>query len=468
MYIYVFLNNINFYILYRPNNKKYIRNIYMKKYKKYLQPIIGEYDKNNNSIIVIFLSCKNYNVSILINNQDYLQTDIIAFEFNKIILKNIFIGTNYEVKILLENKIIEKFFINFISDPFLNVKILNCDSEIGFETNTWDLVDKEFGVVFHIGDFIYNDRTFIKIFYNIKYAKNEYHKNDIYKIIYKKYYKNVIRNNKNFILKNNINYIIMDDHEFVDNNFQDKYQDDKIFKAIYSYFRKFNDSLMSIIRISEIQKIDFIKSINEKSVYIMNNQNVLYSKEIINEYELFNKLKNFSNIIFLERKMILNYKPGFFSQIIFGDSDNSNNLIPLLDVINQLKNNNPNLSVLIACGDLHSKFKYSIIHNSNKDTIVDIRSCGAINTCVDIINNKYFIKNSWQYSLQKNKKNPILQNGYIQLFEKNNKIIISDIKNKKSYFYNLFNYTYSGSILFYYIYILKILIITLKIISLQI
>ena len=55
---------------------------------------------------------------------------------------------------------------------------------------------------------------------------------------------------------------------------------------------------MSIIRTSQIKKIDFIISNNQNSIYIMNNQNVLYSNELIQELNLFDKLKNYSNIIF--------------------------------------------------------------------------------------------------------------------------------------------------------------------------
>ena len=58
--------------------------------KKNIQTIIGEYDKSNNSIIIIFLTMKTFkNISILINNEIFKNIDINKFLFNKIILTNI-------------------------------------------------------------------------------------------------------------------------------------------------------------------------------------------------------------------------------------------------------------------------------------------------------------------------------------------------------------------------------------------
>ncbi len=48
---------------------------------------------------------------------------------------------------------------------------MNCDSNFGIETNTWNLINKKFGVMFHIGDFLYNESIKSIIFIQIKMKK---------------------------------------------------------------------------------------------------------------------------------------------------------------------------------------------------------------------------------------------------------------------------------------------------------
>ena len=150
--------------------------------------ILGEY--KNNKIKIIILSKKSYNVIIDINKNKTKERIITIekYKINELIIENIKEGNVYDILFIDEktNKTIDKILINLEENPFNNVKIVNCDSNFGIETNTWDLIDKKFGVIFHIGDFLYNDAIFRKYFNeSIKTNNIEYDK--IYKELYDNY-----------------------------------------------------------------------------------------------------------------------------------------------------------------------------------------------------------------------------------------------------------------------------------------
>ena len=121
--------------------------------------IIGEY--KNNNVKINILSKKNYKIILIIyKNKDIQNTMNIylkSYTVNQILIENIELGYKYKLIFNKNNKKIDELEINLLENPFDNVKVVNCDSNIGLETNTWNKINKKFGVIFHIGDFIYND-----------------------------------------------------------------------------------------------------------------------------------------------------------------------------------------------------------------------------------------------------------------------------------------------------------------------
>jgi hypothetical protein len=200
--------------------------------------ILGEYKKNN-KVKIIILSKKSYDIKLDINKNSTkernMYINIQKYKANEIILEDIKEGYKYNIFFINndDNELIDKLEINLEKNPFNNVKIVNCDSNFGIETNTWDLIDKKFGVVFHIGDFLYNDSIFRKYFNeSIKTNNIEYDK--MYKELYDNYIACVSR--KLYYLKNNFNYVMTDDHETVDNAYYEKNKDNKMFIKIYKIF----------------------------------------------------------------------------------------------------------------------------------------------------------------------------------------------------------------------------------------
>ncbi len=132
-----------------------------------IYPILGEY--KNNKFKINILSKKNYNICLQIyKNEDIQYTKDIyikSYIINNIIIENIDIGYKYKLIFNENNNKIDEIDVNLLDNPFDNVKVVCCDSNIGLETNTWDKMNKKFGVIFHIGDFIYNDIVFYVNYY---------------------------------------------------------------------------------------------------------------------------------------------------------------------------------------------------------------------------------------------------------------------------------------------------------------
>jgi len=397
--------------------------------------IIGEY--KNNCVKIIILSKKSYDIRLNVNANKLKNIIIKKYESNMLLLENIKEGTNYNIEFINKknSKTIENIYINLEENPFNNVKIVNCDSNIGLETNTWKLINNNFGVIFHIGDFLYNDLIFRKHYDNI--IKNNIDYDSIKQTIYDELYENYIEciKRKQNYLKNNFNYIMTDDHETIDNIYYDANKNNKIFMKIYKLFKKVEIKILHNTRF-ENKEIDFIMDENNKSVYVMNHKNIIVNNDMINKYNIYNKIRKYDNIFFLEKKCFSSSKPTIISSIIFQEKEINRDNDDLYKLFNKLLNKN----IYVLSGDYHIISNMDVYKSNNK--ICSIKNVGAINTCVDIFGTNLFIDSKKYYSKNEEIK---YKNGFLYINYKNNKIKIKSVINKKTnIFYNIVNNFITG------------------------
>jgi hypothetical protein len=405
--------------------------------------ILGEY--KNNKVKIIILSKKSYDIKLYINKNSTkersIYINIVKYKVNGIILEDIKEGNKYNIFFINNdnNEVIDKLEINLEENPFNNVKIVNCDSNFGIETNTWDLIDKKFGVIFHIGDFLYNDVIFRKHYNNI--IKNDIDYEKLKQTIYEELYDNYIEciGRKLYYLKNNFNYIMTDDHETVDNNYYYKNKENKIFIKIYKLFKKVEINIFNNLRFGN-NKIEFINDCVNRTVYVMNYENIILSKDIINKNNIYDKIRNYDNIIFLERKCFSSYRPALLSSIIFQEKEVNRNNDDLYKLFDKLYHSKKNINIYVISGDYHIISNMDIYKSNNK--ICSVKNVGAINTCVDILSSNLFIDSKKYFSKNEEIR---YRNGFIYINYKNDNINLKNVMNSKTnIFFNIFNYIITG------------------------
>ena len=413
--------------------------------KNKISCILGEY--KNNKVKIIILSKKSYDIKLDINKNNTKERLIIIekYKINDIVLENIKEGNRYDISFIDKktNKTIENIFINLEENPFNNVKIVNCDSNFGIETYTWELIDKKFGVIFHLGDFLYNDAVFRKYYNNI--LKNNIDYESIKQTIYEELYDNYIEciTRKQYYLKNNFNYIMTDDHETVDNNYYDKNKNISIFVKIYKLFKKVEINIFNNLRFGN-NKIEFINDYTNKTVYILNYENMIINSDIINKYNIYDNIKNYKNIFFLERKCFSSSKPSILSGIIFQEKEINRNNDDLYKLFDKLCNKdiNINININIISGDIHIISNMDIYNKKLNYKICSVKNVGAINTCVNIFSSNLFIDSKKYYS--KNEE-IIYKNGFIYVNYKTDKINLKNIMNSKTNIvFNIINNIITG------------------------
>jgi len=391
--------------------------------KNKISCILGEY--KNNRVKIIILSKKSYDVKLIINTNYTKNIIVKKYQINKLILENIKESFIYNIAFINKknNKSIENININLEENPFDNVKIVNCDSNLGLETNTWKLINNKFGIIFHLGDFLYNDLIFRKYYNNIKENNIDYKslKQTIYEELYDNYIECIIR--KIYYLKNNFNYIMTDDHEIVDNLFYDKNKDNAIFQKIYKLFKKVEIDIFNNLRF-ERKNIDYVADNTNKTIYVLNNKNMIINKNIIDKYNIYNEIRNYKNIFFLERKCFSSSRPSILSSLIFQEKEINKDNDDLYSLFHRLNNKN---NIYVISGDYHIISTMDIYKSNNK--ICSVKTVGAINTCVNIFGVDLFI-NSKKYD-SKNEE-IIYKNGFIYINYKKDKINVKNVINSKT------------------------------------
>ncbi len=395
--------------------------------KNNINCILGEY--KHNKVKIIILSKKTYDIRLNINSNISKERfiNIEKYKVNDVIIENMKEGNIYNISFINKknNKIILYLNINLKENPFNNVKIVNCDSNFGLETNTWNLINNKFGVIFHIGDFLYNDLIFRKYYDNI--IKNNIDYDSIKQTIYEELYDNYIEciDRKKYYLMNNFNYIMTDDHETIDDIYYNDNKNNKNFIKIYNLFKKVEINIFNNLKFRNIE-IDFITDCANKTVYVMNYKNMIINNHLINKYNIYDNIKNYNNIFFLERKCFSSSKPTLLSSIIFKEKEinrDNDNFYKFLNKIYYNKNIN------IISGDYHIISSMDIYDKKFDYKICSVKNVGAINTCVDIFGANLFIDSKYYDSRN---KEIIYKNGYIYIYYKNNKINIKNMINSKT------------------------------------
>lgn len=406
-----------------------------------IQIILGEYLKNKVKLII--LSNKNYPETNLYSNGKIIKKiQIKEYLVNTYELENIELNNYYFFELEYLDKIIDTFTINLKSNPFNNVLIVNCDSTYGYETGTWDLIkETNSKYVFHLGDQIYNDMIFQKNFNKLKNKKlSEINKSDKKKIFiecYNYFLEQFTRNNKSKILKNNFNLMIPDDHEVIDNSFIDRIPKTQIsiYNIIFNIINKLSNSIELSLKFSQDNLI-FIKDQTNSSIYILN-YTLNIDEDFYSSYKLVDKIMNYSNVIFLQRKVLNSIKNGLVSQYIY--KSNKFDYVNI-DWILKLGKKYLEKKFFILCGDDH--LKATAQYFSNNKLILTIKSVGPINSSVDTLGYDIVLNTLIpDISIKSSKE---LSNGYIEIFYKNDNICIEDIINKKSYLYQIANSVKSG------------------------
>ena len=408
-----------------------------------IQIILGEYYKNKVKLII--LSDKDYfNVDLYSNGKIILKIDIQSHQVNLYELDGIELGNYYYYELEYLDKIIDTFKINLKSNPFDNVLVVNCDSAYGYETGTWDSIEESnpSRYVFHLGDQIYNDIIFQK-HYNILQNKKiaDVNKNDKKKIFidsYNYFLEQFTRNNKTNILKNNFNIMIPDDHEVVDNSFIDRIRKDKIeiYNVIYLLISNLSNQIELGLKYNQ-KDLNYIEDPINSTLYIVN-YGLDFSNDFFSKYDYFNKIVEYKNIIFLQRKICNSIKNKMIGQMVY--LSDKFEIIDIDWLLNLCKDNK-NKNFYVLCGDDH--IKTTTEYYSNKDSILNVKGIGPINSVVDLLNYETILNTKIKGIEMKSDK--ILENGYVKIFYKNDKINVEDVINKKSYFFHVKNSILSGA-----------------------
>ena len=391
-------------------------------------PIIGEYNKENNKLIIILLSKKNYsNTKIYINEQQSNTTNIKKYKVNKIVLDlKLFNTQKIAIKFKHDNTTLSQTNnINF--DNILeNVEIVNCDSTLGLEKNLWEKIDDiNSHCLIHAGDQIYNDNIFKKYYRYIELTKKNLNK--LEKEIYNNYYHQFSRY-KN-ILQNNSNYMIPDDHECVDDAYENKHCSDEKFQIIKKIFEKYSKKIQLELKHNN-DEIYYLSDQKNKSIFVLNYNESINSK-ILDKYNFDKKIDFYTNIILISRKSLLSSKTHPLNQLIFSSS--SFNKVDI-DFLLKKMIKNPDKKMYIFCGDDHSYKNSHILYKNKK--ICDITTCGSINTVPEIFKDS-IILNTKLPEMSISNKSYELANNFIKINYIKNKIKIEKNIEKKSKLFNL-------------------------------
>jgi hypothetical protein len=401
-----------------------------------IQVILGEY--LDSKVKLIILSNKNYsNVNLYKNGKIIKNITIKEYRINNFELEDINIGNYYFFELEYLDKILDTFVINLKSNPFENVLIINCDSGYGFETGTWDLIDNtSTKYAFHLGDQIYNDKIFQKNFNILKNKKIEditkKDKQVIWKECYNYFLEQFTRNNKTNVLKNNFNIMMPDDHEVVDNSFIDRIPKEQIvyYNLIYSIIKNLSNSIELELKFNRID-ISYIEDKSNSTLYIIN-YSLNFNEDFFNQFNYKNKIENYKNIIFLQRKQCNSIKNNVISEYIY--KENQYILVDIDFVLNLGKKYKEKVFIIL-CGDDHIKSTGEYYLNNKK--LLTIKGVGSINSTVDLFNSEIILNTKLKNITLQTKKQ--LENGFIKIFYKNENINIKDIINHKSYFYHVKN-----------------------------
>lgn len=389
--------------------------------------IIGDYNKFNKKLIIVIMSKKKINNStIYVNDIESNKINIAKNDITRIVLDlNLAQIDNLTIKIVHEQQIIELIENMNLTNIFDRVKIVNCDSALGLEKNLWEKLDgSKSQYIIHCGDQIYNDKIFKK-YYRFKNL-DTINKKKLKKEIFNNYY-NQFKRYKN-VLKNNLNLMIPDDHEIIDDAYEDKHINDEKFILVKNIFNKFVKNIELALKISN-DDIYYLTDDDNKTIYVLNYE-IEFNNQILDKYNFDNKIAPYKNVIIISRKSLLSSKNNIFNQLIFSSSKST--LVNIDILLKKIIKTGKKLYVF--CGDDHS-YKKSIITYKNKN-ICSIITCGPINTVPEIFKDEIILNTKIKDIGIKNKSYELV-NNFIEVKNINNKIFIKNISKKNNILFNI-------------------------------
>jgi hypothetical protein len=391
--------------------------------------ILGENnykDINNNVQIINIITKKNLvNTIFKFNNNTFNLGNIDAFSNYRIKIENLLdINNNYE---LTCDNLIGIYKRNFTLYPNGKIITVNCDCDWHLSTKIWENLKEEnnINMIYHIGDQIYNDLIFHRVYNTLKYEnQTQIYSNEIKKKLYLNYFSTWSNSKRRIILETIPNLMIGDDHDTTDD---DSAIDDKYFKFIKKIALQVFTDIQVNLRIDN-QPNDFYYRIYNNQLHLFLGRTyswdhnaddyVNYLLSIINN----NSSKNL--YIFFSKPPI-NFNLSTFIKLVY-PTDN-NNYQNLYQYLKELKDNNYHITLI--GGDLH-RYVYLKIYYE-KEFLFNFYIIPPINSGSTIINKiNYFTTLNLSKSFNYKIIDDYLTNGYLIL--DNNNITTF----QESYLYN--------------------------------
>ena len=353
-------------------------------------PILGYYDKKNDSLSIVIISMVDKIIKINDNEIQLLKNDVVSTKINLNNNKFLFIDNN-KIKLDIDDDVEKR------------IKIFNCDCHFVPETSIWNKIDysKPF-YSFHLGDQIYNDLIFFKhcriynsidkINENIDKIKTDIFNN--YIVAYKR---------KALVLQQSFNIFLGDDHDIMDDNMI-KNLDPLISGNLRQIYREIFEKIKTGLYTKDLITLD------NKSILLFDNI------DTYNYYDFSKKLNKLINdnkdqieetLYIMSPRVLLNFNDTFIDKYLYENLPNNNDYDELYNTIFSL-----NSDVKIFCGDQHYISKYNIIKGEKKCELFII---GPMNSVLNqqfcnyiLLDNNFQLENEYQY----------LQHGYVSIEDK--------------------------------------------------
>lgn len=381
--------------------------------------ILGDFDVKSNRFIVICLSKEAYpNVKIIINSKHCETIDVKAYQVERICLNLDKINiSKLNIKFETEHKqTLSKITGINLSGIFDRVEVVNCDSTYGVEKNMWGkIANIKSHFIIHCGDQIYNDYLFKKY-----YRYNKLKHSDITvlkKEIFCAYYNQFKRYKQ--ILKNNLNLMIPDDHEIVDDGYENKYGKDTKFTKLKKIFNSSNAKIQLGLRLRG-DDIYYLKDNKNDTIYVLNYQEK-WTEKLLSKYYFDSMVNPYKNVILISRKSVHSYKYCLPNKLVY--SCDQYNLVDIDFLINKFIHSNKNFFIL--CGDQHS-YEKSVIKNFDGKIICTVITCGPINSVPVLFKDK-IISNTKIPNISQSIISNLLVNSFVRIKYVSGKIFVDKV-----------------------------------------
>jgi hypothetical protein len=304
-----------------------------------------------------------------------------------------------------------------------NIIIVNCDAHWQLPTNEWTKVSKEKNIkmMIHIGDQIYHDLLFERLYKKLKSISSS--KFDNYKNIIKhKFYLNYFESWNNFkknLLETVPHLMFGDDHDIVDDDTYSHLQEDIVYKFLKKCALQVFKEIQEKLQINESPHQDLYYRLENKILYIMIGR--IYSikykpNDILTllKYPINRMRGKFDKINILLSKPPINKTASFPASLIFNSVNDD-----FTSFYNYLKDlTEDGIKLNIISGDLHRFVHFNIYYNNKFITSLFI--VPPITSAPPVFGSNVYINLPNGYNI--NKIRDKKTNGYF-VYSKKNSVI---------------------------------------------